>query len=58
MKVFERIKQSKWGTSYKSMRIKHPQSQSYGTWMHLGRNITHECLLKQSVFYQVLNAVQ
>ena len=24
--------------------------------MHLGRNITYECLLNQSVFYQVLNA--
>ena len=26
-------------------------------WMHLGRNVTYECLLSQSVFYQVLNAV-
>ena len=28
-KVFERIKESKWGTSYKSMRIKHPWNKSY-----------------------------
>ena len=24
--------------------------QSYGKWMHLQRNITHECLMNQSVF--------
>ena len=43
-KVFERINESKWGTSYESIWIK---------WkMHafaLGSNITHECLLSQSV---------
>ena len=25
--------------------------------MHLARNITYECFLSQSVFYQVLNAL-
>ena len=59
-KVFEKIKEPKWGTSYKSIWIKHPWNTihipyiiadsgkwSYGKWMHLGRNITHEFLLSQ-----------
>ena len=25
--------------------------------MHLGRNVTYECSLSESVFYKVLNAV-
>ena len=29
--------------------------QTYRRWMHVGKNITHECLLSQ--FCQVLNAV-
>ena len=32
-------------------------SRSCGRWMHSGRNITYECCISQSVFYEVLNGV-
>ena len=52
-KVCERIKESKWGTSCKYMWITVIGDGS----IHLGRNITFECLLSHAVFCEVLNDV-
>ena len=73
MKVFERIKESEWGTSSKSMWIKHPWNTSARTFEsknHIKIEITryrvmengciwviNACWVSQWVFYQVLNPV-
>ena len=42
---------------YFPLKVRKDPPHSCSRWMHLGRNVTYEGLLSQSVFYQVLNVV-